>query len=51
MVKHLTFRILVDNTDDNNILFSNARAMGCDLTWGDYLVLTHGHYGHPGNIS
>ncbi|WED23823.1 MBL fold metallo-hydrolase [Vibrio sp. JC009] len=39
------------NTEGNGILFSNAQAMGCDLTKVDYLVLSHGHYDHTGAVS
>lgn len=39
------------DSEDNDILFTNASAMGCDLTKVDYLVLSHGHYDHSGSIA
>lgn len=39
------------NTDDSEILFKNAKALGCDLTTVDTLVLSHGHYDHTGSVS
>jgi 7,8-dihydropterin-6-yl-methyl-4-(beta-D-ribofuranosyl)aminobenzene 5'-phosphate synthase len=39
------------NTDNSDILFNNAEALGCDLAKVDMLVLSHGHYDHTGSIS
>lgn len=43
-------RILFD-TGQGEALFHNAETLGVELTGVDYVILSHGHYDHGGNIA
>ena len=50
LIEHNNKRILFD-TGQGEVLFHNARTLGVALTGLDFLILSHGHYDHGGNIA
>lgn len=44
-------RILFDNGQDHDVLFYNAKQLNICLTDLDFIILSHGHYDHSGNLS
>lgn len=42
---------LLFDTGQGPALFANDWQMGIDLTWLDFLVHSHGHYDHTGNVA
>lgn len=43
-------RILFDNGQDHEALFYNAEQLKIPLTNLDFIILSHGHYDHSGNL-
>ncbi len=50
LIEYKNKRILFD-TGQNNALFTNAKILNIDLNNIDFLILSHGHYDHGGNIA
>lgn len=50
-IEHQGKRILFDNGQDSSVLFHNAEELNISLVDLDYIILSHGHFDHSGNLN